>query len=546
MNANAFNPQARPVQGATRPGGLFINWRGNWQGNLATAAANTNIQSSGLSDQESGSNSRHDPAVDIVYLVNLYAYQAANRGDSTFAADAARMQPIVKQEYANVGYYRCWLYFQLRDLATLQPSQGWGGIADRYAAGVYRRYYNTQAGTITDPRHSGIYRTDFAAECAAMLIDAGNRQHKVAWTEAGNSTLAHLIRRAQDPKTHLFPLQMKLGGAKDTVVQAQLKVGEEAQLLNAFLDAYDLTGNKSYLEAVTQAVNSLYSPSLGLWDQVHGGFFFSVDADGNHLETGYKESRQGWMLPLLRHLARIQSGGEWAARQQEMLTVVRDKLWQPSIHGYPYRETPSFVLYQSGHGPGHTHVVEDWVTSEAMGIACESLESQLLPSTQLPRGMNLARSGHGLQRPGDARRGGPQSAAEARRVHADRRRRDRHGAGESRAAPEGGHRHAHVAQPGFLAFHRDPLAAGSLDLHPQHRGRRDRVPGDGREAAAEHLLQQGRGEKARIALPVAVQYSGSRPATRDSCFSPRCPMIFSTYITSRPSWICHQSTDRSS
>jgi hypothetical protein len=45
------------------------------------------------------------------------------------------------------------------------------------------------------------------------------------------------------------------------------------------------------------------------------------------------------------------------------------------------------------------------------------------------------------------------------------------------------------------------------------------------------------GEKARIALPVAVQYSGSRPATRDSCFSPRCPMIFSTYITSRPSWI---------
>jgi hypothetical protein len=401
MNANAFNPQAPPVEGASRPGGLFINWRGSWQGNPATAAANTNIQSSGLSDQQAGSKPRHDPAVDIVYLVNLYAYQAANRGNRAFAADAARMQPIVKQEYANVGYYRCWLYFQLRDLAALQPTQGWDGIADRYAAGVYQRFYNSQAGTIADPRHNGIYRTDFAAECAAMLIDAGNRQHKAAWTEAGDSTLAHLIRRAQNPKTHLFPLQMKLGGAQDTVVQAQLKVGEEAQLLNAFLDAYDLTGNKSYLEAVTQAVDSLYSPSLGLWDRVHGGFFYSVNADGNQLETGYKESRQAWMLPLLQHLARIQSGGEWAGKQQEMLTVVRDRLWQPSIHGYPYREAPSFVLYQSTHGPGHSRVVEGWVTAEAMGIACESLESQLLRLTQLPRSERVyeTRSGRTLRLP---------------------------------------------------------------------------------------------------------------------------------------------------
>ena len=32
MNADAFNPQASPVKGATRPGGLFINWRGSWRG----------------------------------------------------------------------------------------------------------------------------------------------------------------------------------------------------------------------------------------------------------------------------------------------------------------------------------------------------------------------------------------------------------------------------------------------------------------------------------------------------------------------------------
>jgi hypothetical protein len=178
---------------------------------------------------------------------------------------------------------------------------------------------------------------------------------------------------------------MRLGPTRDTVVQAQLTVGEEAQLLNALLDAYDLTRDKSYLDAAIRGAGSLYSPAIGLWDRGHGGFFFSVDADGRHLQAHYKETRQAWMLPLLAHLARIERstgpGGVWAARQQQMLTVVRDMLWQPSIRGYPYRETPGFTIYQSTNGPGHTRVVEDWVTSEAMGIACESLATQLLPLT---------------------------------------------------------------------------------------------------------------------------------------------------------------------
>ncbi len=66
-----------------------------------------------------------------------------------------------------------------------------------------------------------------------------------------------------------------------------------------------------------------------------------------------------------------------------MLTVVRDKLWQPSINGYPYRESPDFTVYQSHNGPGRTNVQEDWVTSEAMGIAGESLASQLVQLTFL-------------------------------------------------------------------------------------------------------------------------------------------------------------------
>jgi len=185
---------------------------------------------------------------------------------------------------------------------------------------------------------------------------------------------------------------MMVSPGQDRVVQSQLTMGEEAQLLNSLLDAYDLTANKSYLNAVLEAVNSLYSPAIGLWDRTNNGFFFSVDADGQSLNAHYKESRQAWMLPLLQHLARIEGGGVWAAREQEMLTVVREKLWQPNINGYPYRETPDFTVYQSHNGPGRTNVQEDWVTSEAMGITGESLASQLVRLTLLH--LRDTRSGH--------------------------------------------------------------------------------------------------------------------------------------------------------
>jgi hypothetical protein len=378
MNADAFNPLAPPVSGASTPGGLFINWRGSWDGNHSTTSSNTNIQENGLSDQQAGGAPRHDPMTDLTYLVSLYAYQAINPQDRRFAADATRMEPIVRREFAAGSYYRCWVYFQLRDLAELRSGQGWDTIADRFAGAVYQGYYNRSAGTVADPRHGESYRTDYAGECGAMLIDAGYRQHDAALTMAGESTLDHLLRQAQNPRTSLFPLQMRLGPRRDTVVQAEVMMGSEAQLLSAYLDAYDLTRNPGYLDAVIRAVDSLYSPGTGLWDKDHGGFFASVDSGGSHLNTHYKEVRQAWMLPLLTHLARITRGGVWAARQQQMLAVVRDKLWQPGISGYPYRETPDFMLYQSSDGPHHSRVTEDWVTSEAMGIACESLASQLI------------------------------------------------------------------------------------------------------------------------------------------------------------------------
>ncbi|HEY4028567.1 MAG TPA: hypothetical protein VGO86_19225 [Candidatus Dormibacteraeota bacterium] len=374
MHTHAFNPQAPAPKGSTRSGGLFINWRGTWDGDLKTASSNTNVQSSALSDSEAGSNPRHDPLTDLVYLRNLYAYRARHPDDRAYANDIARMEPIVKDEFAASTYYRCWVYFHLRDLDRTGPGQGWDAIASHFADGVYRRFYDAQAGTIVESG-GGTYRTDFAAECGAMLIDAGHRQGNAAWTQAGASTLSHLLQQARNPTTHLFPLRMQLGQPRDAVVQAQLKVGEEAQLLDSYLLAYDVTSDARYLEAAIQGTQSLYDPATGLLDKTGGGFFFSIDAGGQNLQSSYKETRQAWMVPLLAHLNRVGAVGQWADLERAMAGVVRDRLWQPSIGGYPYRESPGFTLYQTSGGRGHTPVTENFASSEAMGIAYEALDA---------------------------------------------------------------------------------------------------------------------------------------------------------------------------
>jgi hypothetical protein len=366
MHSHAFNPAAPPTKGSDLSGGLFINWLGTWDGDLTTASDNTNIETSGLSDDQTGASPRHDPVVDLMYLRNLRAYMHDFPSDHSFDQDAARMEPIVKAEFAHYTYYRSWIYFQLRDLDRFEPGHGWDQMAHTFADAVDRGFYDAAAGTVIDKSHDN-YRTDFAAESAAMFADAGARYGEPQLTAAARSITQHLLAEAQDPTTHLYPLQMAYSPRGDTVEQSQIKVGAEAQLLDGLLTVYDHLRDPRILTAVEQSVNELYSPQLGLWDTRNGGFYFSVDADGRGLDTSYKETRQAWMLDLLRHLD--QDAGGQAQRIAAMTSVVVDSLYQKALDGYVYRVTPAFAVMQTGNGPGHTDVQEDFVTSEAMGIA---------------------------------------------------------------------------------------------------------------------------------------------------------------------------------
>ena len=372
MHSHAFNPEAPATKNSSLNGGLFINWLGTWDGNLATADTNTNLQTSGQTDDTTGASPRHDPVTDLLYLRNLAGFVAAHPADHSFDADIDQIRPIVASEFAKYTYYRCWIYSELRDLDRFQPQRGWDAMAKDYITAVYMHFYDAGAGTIIDPSHNS-YRTDYSAECAAALLDAGKRYGDASWTDAGRSTVNHLLAQARDSTTHLFPLQMNASGGGDTVKQSQIKVGSEAQLLDALLTAYDLTGDRQVLQAVHDAVTELYSPKLGLWDPQHGGFNFAVDASGANLESTYKETRQAWMLAVLEHLDRLEPGA-WTAKLTDMVGIVENRLWQSGLSGYVYRLSPDFAVYHTNSGPNHTPVTEDFVTTEAMGIAGQVLE----------------------------------------------------------------------------------------------------------------------------------------------------------------------------
>jgi len=372
MHTASFNAQAPPEKGsAGSSGGLYINWNPSWNGDPSTAGYNTDYNSNGETDVELGRPARHDEFTDLVYLRNLLGYRAAHPTDHSFDADIARMEPIVKADFQAYTYYKCSLYWELQDMARFDPSGAWRTMAAAYARVLYSDHYDSSLGTVV-ANAGGMYRVDYAAACAAALTDAGQRARDRAMLNAGLSTAHHVMANAIDPTTHLLPLQMAAStSGQDATVDRQVKVGEEAQTLDALLTMYDLTHDASFLAEVQAAVSWMYSSPLH--DQGSGGFYFGVDSDGTNLQSSYKESRQAWMLALLSHLNTIQPG-RWTAQLDEALMVVKDKLWQSTVGGYVYRVTPHFELYETHAGPGHNLITENWVTSEAMDIACQTME----------------------------------------------------------------------------------------------------------------------------------------------------------------------------
>jgi hypothetical protein len=370
--AHAWNGSAPPSRG-TGPGGVYINWRPSWDGHGAAAAA-TNIQTSGGSDADAGAPTRHDPLADLLILHGVTAYLAVGGPDPAAERLRCLLSPVVASELRSYGVDRGWVYGQLIALAQLDSAGPWLASAQHFAELLARSYLDPATGAERNPR-SGTYRSDYAAEVAAALVDAGQRFHRADWVTQGGRAATWLLTHAADPSTGLFPgvLRLSAADAHDGVVDPMVKIGAQAQLLDALLSVSDVTHDPRLLAAVQRAVATLDNPAVGVTDPRHGGYYYAVDAGGTNARTDYKETRQAWVLPLLQHLQRITGSG--AARTAKAENLVRDSLYRPNGQGYVYRVAPDLGEYVSS--LDGVRLGEEWISSEATGIALVALTGPL-------------------------------------------------------------------------------------------------------------------------------------------------------------------------
>lgn len=385
LAAHAWNANA-PARRGGSSGGVYINWRPMWDGAIPTATL-TNVGTDGRSDSQAGHAERHDPLADLLTLRGILGYFAAGGHNARAHQLACRLRPVVAQEFAAYGVDRAWVYGVLVDLSGLDSQGPWLQDAHGYAQLLARIYVDPASGVQHQPT-SGVYRSDYAAETAAALADAGARFLRPDWTELGRRAAIALVQRAADPTTGLLPGTMTVApGPRDTVSDPFVKIGAQAQALNALLTVYDLTHEASLLAAVTKAATTLDNPAVGVHDTAHGGWFFGLDASGTGVNTTYKETRQAWMLQLAKHLQ--STTGRDILGVTGLETLVGDQLIRTNGAGYAYRVAPDFSPYM--HVVNGSPLVEDWISTEGTGIAL----TVLLPLGGTPPELITARTTNG-------------------------------------------------------------------------------------------------------------------------------------------------------
>ena len=373
LAGHAWNPAAPIAKGAPTRGGVFVNWRAAWNGRSAAGPA-TNIATSGVSDADAGTDARHDPLADLIILRDIDGYLATGARDDSVVQLECRLRPIVAGEFNAYGVDRGWIYSQLIDLSELDDGGPWLAAAQHYADLLSRGYIDPVTGAEREPR-TGDYRSDYAAETAAALVDAGHRFGRPDWVAQGSRAARYLVMHAADAGTGLYAgeLHVNATASHDDVVDPLVKVGAQAQLLDSLLSVYDETRDVELLDAVQRSVAALDNPSLGVADNQSGGYYYALNASGTGVRTEYKETRQAWMLPLFQRLQHDSPDG--SARTEQFAAFVRDGLFRPTGQGYVYRVAPDLRDYTSSVN-GAT-LSENWISSEATGIALDALMGSL-------------------------------------------------------------------------------------------------------------------------------------------------------------------------
>ena len=395
MHLNGWNPNAQ-FRGVTT-GGLFVNWN-------MLDPQQTNILGSGFQNP-SGCNTTplppncpnpqtvQDPQTALYYLDDLAEYTSLHPQDHSYDADLSRTMKLVTYEYANYNLPKGWIYFYLLRAGQLLQNPTLVNEAYQAAYNYYTHWYNPQLGFIYNRAHAsstaGTYTTEHSIMAGAALINAGTRWHQSAWVLAGQSTIDHILTSAYNAYYNLcyHDMAVALDGSQH-VTNAQAKPDAQGSIVEALMDAYAQTSNPRYLSVARQLLQSVLISS-GLWDQTNGGLFFALDTSTGKLNNKYKETRSQAhiLIALIRYNAVLQSPGQapqFMDKEQQLISLLTNKFYQSTYHGYFYRVTPTFGLYVTSAG-----LIETYFTTEAMGITLDALQQTSLLDTSLPgRGTN--------------------------------------------------------------------------------------------------------------------------------------------------------------
>jgi hypothetical protein len=367
MHLHAYNPQAQTH--GVETGGLFINWKMDdpTQTNATRPGPDGNVQHD------------HDPQVDLLYLTALAQYRHLHPQERTFDTDLDQMTALVSTDFHRYSLPKGWIYFYLLKNGLLLHNAVLMNEAQMVASNFYRDWYDPVLGFVYDRVHTpGDYRTNDSLQAGAALIEAGQRWNQPDWIKAGEQTLEHVIAVGLDGQSHLFYNSLIVSSdGHDQIQNAQAKPATQGEAVDALLTASTLTQRHQYLEVASQVLQSLWETS-GLWDKARGGFFFALDLSKGQLITDYKETRSQTLTLISVHHYNQVKQQQFAHQEQQLVAVLTDHFYQRSYHGFTYRLSADFHIYQSRAGAGIG--VEDYFTSEAMGSALDALQqTELVP-----------------------------------------------------------------------------------------------------------------------------------------------------------------------
>jgi hypothetical protein len=396
IQANGFNADPSLNGGL---GGLYINWR------YGTQPLQTDFNGSGETDDTSGASPRHDKLTDLRYLHVLLLYRHLHAGDTRFDSEIARYIAIVKAEFAGARDERGWLYDEFVDLYRLSGDAFFQetarGLADYYATSLY----HLDSGAVykvSSDQPNGYYRVDLALEVGAALAQAGTTFARPDWVADGKRVIAFVYAHAYVSAYHAFMEQMSdvlapdgSPNAVETIERGLyghthiegggVRMGEVAQIILSLLHAYMTTHDRTYLDDATGLIDPLTARdnTLGLWDSANQGYFAAAVFPGTDVahagtpkaQTKVKESgRQLQMLEVFR-VANLLTNNRYQDMQNALEQVAERRAYFAPGHGYLYQMTSDWQVMTLKNGQP-----QDWVTTEAMGIALEGLLSAQDPA----------------------------------------------------------------------------------------------------------------------------------------------------------------------